>query len=409
MTLFGRFFKRLGTGFGSLFGGLTGLSGDILPGLGNLLKGAGNLWENTGASAESWFDSKTGRALTGAQREQNQFEHDEAELAYQRQIDYYNQFQSPDAMMRQYREAGLNPALMMTGGNEGAVSPISPPQASGTSAGSQTASLGDIVSLFSNLSLIDAQRTKLLADAKNTDADTGLKEAQTQGQKIANEWLPEQYGANIESVKANTATLQDALKNNEVQRELMRSGIDLNEANIAVALKDAFLRDQQARLNEALYPLQVEQAKIQNRLSSIEIKKKASEIANNWQNVEKLKAEEAMLRRLAGKYENEADFVCAKTYNEWLDTAYKSDALPLDLKAKEFNVGHLQGQYNWHKVGVITGAVKDAAVSVGAIYGAAKMGSKPAAGSKPSVWTPEPSRPLSAGERMWLNNHPIKP
>lgn len=360
MTIFKRLLK--GSGLGSLFSGLTGLTGDILPGLGNLLKGAGNLWENTGDSAESWFDSKTGRALTGAQREQNQFEHDEAELAYQRQIDYYNQFQSPDAMMRQYREAGLNPALMMTGGNEGSVSPISPPQASGTSAGSQTASLGDIVSLFSNLSLLDAQRQKLVAEAKNTNADTDYKEAQTTGQQIANKFLPTQYETNIENMQANTNLVLSQIDSEVVRRDLMRSDIDLNDAKTALTLQQAYLASLDAETRRELNQLEVKLKDIQTRYEDARIRYTNALTSGAWAEVRKTNQEISNLQAERERIVAETDRIHNDNYGKWLDNSIKEQTLPDVVRKSHFENSdeNLRKDWNWQHTSTLVRNVKGA-------------------------------------------------
>ena len=57
----------------------------------------------------------TGSGLTSAEQEANQFTAAQAEQARQFQEDMYVKYQSPQAMMRQYADAGLNPALMYGG------------------------------------------------------------------------------------------------------------------------------------------------------------------------------------------------------------------------------------------------------------------------------------------------------
>lgn len=54
------------------------------------------------------------------QREENQkdrdFNAEQAELAHNRQVDFYQQFQSPQALVRQSREAGMNPSAAFSSG-----------------------------------------------------------------------------------------------------------------------------------------------------------------------------------------------------------------------------------------------------------------------------------------------------
>lgn len=403
MSFFGGIIKGLGSMAGNLLGGLPA----TFEGLGDLF--GFNNWSHKQAPGglKNLVNSWTGSDLTDAQKAQNQFAHDEAELSFQRQVDFYNQFQSPDAMMQQYKSAGLNGAVMMSGGNSGAQSPISAPQASSSSVPQSSLSLQDLFGLVLKAKTLPAELKLLESQANDNNASAGLKNAQATGQTITNEWLPQQLGANLENTKANTATLQDALKNNEVQRRLAESGISLNEANEALALKDAFLKDVEGKLAEQLAPLQLEAQRLDNELRKLSMQEKAAIIAGNWERVEEIRANTRRLNAEREKFNYEVGEIYSREYGNWLENAYKADALPLDLKAKQFNVDHLKAQFNWNKVGIITGAVKDAAVSAGAIYGATKMAGKPMQ-SKPGLWTPQPSRPLSSGEQMWLNNHPLK-
>lgn len=57
-----------------------------------------------------------GAGYSNTQLAEMQYNHDEAQLDRQFQEDMYNKYQSPEAQMRQYQEAGLNSALMYQGG-----------------------------------------------------------------------------------------------------------------------------------------------------------------------------------------------------------------------------------------------------------------------------------------------------
>ena len=83
----------------------------------NIGKGLGGLWKGV----ESLWNRITGRGQTNAERaaqdfsaQQAQINRDfqsaEAQKARQWQEDFYTQYQSPQAQVRQYQDAGLNPA-----------------------------------------------------------------------------------------------------------------------------------------------------------------------------------------------------------------------------------------------------------------------------------------------------------
>ena len=74
------------------------------------------------ATAEDFFgpgflnlwNKITGNALTDADKQANQFSAQQADIAYQRQIDFYQQYQSPEAQMKSQmagmQSLGVNPA-----------------------------------------------------------------------------------------------------------------------------------------------------------------------------------------------------------------------------------------------------------------------------------------------------------
>ena len=103
-------------------------------------------------------------------RENNQFNAAQAELARQFQEDFYLKYQSPSAMMSQYRDAGLNPVLAAGQATN------TPPSASSASAGSapsgSAASSG--MNSVSPINLIEsiAGMMKLKAEIDNIKADT---------------------------------------------------------------------------------------------------------------------------------------------------------------------------------------------------------------------------------------------
>lgn len=144
-----------------------------------------------------------GAGFSNTQLAEMQFNHDEAQIDRQFQEDMYNKYQSPEAQMRQYQAAGLNPALMYEGGVD-----INGP--SGGSAASVSGAVGGdspsngfeqvmgIMSQFMNMitgaSGIGSSVMDVVNKSKATnstvalqDADIAKKEEETKGIKIDNE------------------------------------------------------------------------------------------------------------------------------------------------------------------------------------------------------------------------------
>ena len=97
-------------------------------------------------SVLSWLKKTTGSGMTNAEREiaatslRNQQVLNQEE--YDRKIDFYERFESPEAQVRQYKEAGLNPMLLA---GSGAGAAASGGVGSAGSAPAQSASMTDIL------------------------------------------------------------------------------------------------------------------------------------------------------------------------------------------------------------------------------------------------------------------------
>lgn len=142
--------------------------------------------------------NKKNRRFYEEQREkQNEFNAQQAQVAYERQrelLQYMNDYDSPINQMQRYKAAGINPALAVgnisaAGNNASGVSAASGGEAPAYSVSnpmSQVSSdLSQIASIFANLKVQTAQADNLNADTekkgsekKNIDADTVLKESQ---------------------------------------------------------------------------------------------------------------------------------------------------------------------------------------------------------------------------------------
>lgn len=107
-------------------------------------------------------------------RENNQFNAAQAELARQFQEDFYLKYQSPAAMMSQYKDAGLNPVL--AAGHATNTPPSVSSASAGSSPGGAAASSG--MNGVGPMDLIGsiASIMKLKAEINNINADTKEKE-----------------------------------------------------------------------------------------------------------------------------------------------------------------------------------------------------------------------------------------
>lgn len=253
--------------------------------------------------------------LTGAEREANEFSASQAELAYQRQREFYNDFQSPQSMVNQYRDAGLNPALMYGSG-------ASASSAIGSSAPSSVNPQGGSIDPVQLIGTIAGLRLR----AKEVKAETDLKASNSyylreQGDLIRKQnnifyqqWQLEQEirGANLNSIKENT--LWTISRN-----QLTQAQISETEAKTAKthweALTAKVSYDFAEEMNQSLIDLRRAQIAYQNaetRLANVSSDIKEQELKELKETYEARKATiNSQMRKAAaeaGISENELEY-----------------------------------------------------------------------------------------------------
>lgn len=178
----------------------------------------------------SLISKYTGNSLTGAEREANQFSAQQAQLSRDWDEMMYNQYNSPSALVRQYQEAGINPALMF-----GGQTPAAPTSSGEPSSVSPTSGF-DFVR-----TLLDLAGFK--ANIDNIKADTKQKEVETSGKEIENQFKP--------------AIFEQNLRKGEIEIGNLSAGIDKIRADIAHIASDIDLAKSAARVNESTVALNV--------------------------------------------------------------------------------------------------------------------------------------------------------
>lgn len=162
-----------------------------------------------------------------------QFQSKEAELAFERQREFYEQYQSIGAQVRQYQESGLNPALLAGGVSVG--STPSSPSAAGSSATSSATSAGAISSGAASSSPIAAAMSalpeiamigKLMAEIANIKADTKQKEESTK--KTAQEILTEQQNTEVARATASEIGTRTQLAVDRWSKESLKIDEEIN-------------------------------------------------------------------------------------------------------------------------------------------------------------------------------------
>lgn len=220
------------------------------------LRKIGRWLKGVGKGISSLWNKSTGSDLTSAERQtmdwsaqqaeaNRYFQSAEADKARQWQEDYYNQYESPQARIRQYEDAGLNPALLYGSQlGSGSAPSTSVPAGDSASVGLPSSGAGDLLSFIGQMmsikSLIDnnnAGAEAKRAEADNKRVDTKLKEQQY-------EWQPKLFRSEIGKNEANASNLLAGVKVAEEQvnkliadQNLMSSQINLNEQEAQLILQ----------------------------------------------------------------------------------------------------------------------------------------------------------------------------
>lgn len=222
-----------------------GFLGDVFAGVFN---GIGNFWKKI-----------TGLGTTNSEREamdfnseqaqiNREFQSAEAQKARQWQQDFFTKYQSPQAQVRQFQDAGLNPALMYARG----VTPVSASSASNGPAGDSASVQMPAVDSSSLLQMLfGAAKLPSEIDLLNAQADDFR--ASATGKNIQNAYSPQILEQNLRKGEMDILNTQAAITTAQYQWSLMSSQEQLNivkanltEAQISDVLASADLKEKQA-------------------------------------------------------------------------------------------------------------------------------------------------------------------
>lgn len=192
----------------------------------------------------------------------NQMNNEFNERMMQKQMDYntlmwnkQNEYNSPSAQVQRFRDAGLNPYMMMNGGSAGNA------QAAGSTSAASAAGAAPQQSFHPDFSGIP-QSILMAKQGSNIDADTNLKVIDSQTLGLRNMQTLANMIANTENTKVKTQ-LQNTILNyaDQMQMEQLRQ-LQLTSDKIAreVMLQDKALSifDEKTRLEFAHMASQID-------------------------------------------------------------------------------------------------------------------------------------------------------
>lgn len=174
--------------------------------------------------------------------------------AYDRQIEFYENYQSPQALVGQYKAAGLNPMLLA--GSQPGASATSP---SSGSASGPSGSGGDLLGIlegFLNMSMRQSQfkqnldMDKLRLGVDKYKAETERLQAEAYREYLGSivplneqtyRWNEERYPRELSQIDANTEYLRELSRTQDSIRRLNEAGISQRLADAALSMRQEAL------------------------------------------------------------------------------------------------------------------------------------------------------------------------
>lgn len=193
---------------------------------------------------------------------------------------WYTEFQSPSAMMKQLKDAGLNSALMY-GGKGGGGASVATPQPGSVNAPTAAANYGNggqaaAMGMGLQLELLKAQKENIEADTKNKEMDTTLKD-QTQ------------YSVGLQNAIENYVREFDQDGNRVELMSQTSIKVQQKIAELKIAAEQAIGQEITNRLNES--QIHVNEGVISKMAADITQRAREITIAEGHLNIAKLLAE----------------------------------------------------------------------------------------------------------------------
>lgn len=183
---------------------------------------------------------------------------------YDRKIDFYERYESPEARVRQYKEAGLNPMLLAGSGAgvsaSGGVGSAGSASTASPSGGNPLGFIEAIAGLSMRLKQIDIERQD--AETRRFDAETRRSQSQdymaylrslTKKTDTETEQMIDLYPAKKENLIQQTTNLIAQCQTEYGKQALMDSQIDLNTAEQALKLRQEAILAAQEKYSDKYF------------------------------------------------------------------------------------------------------------------------------------------------------------
>ncbi len=321
-----------------------------------------SFWEKIKNWAQSIFASVFNTSATGRDKELDALADENAEDAYRRQQEFFEQYQSPEAQMQSqlkaYNIAGLN--TMGLAGYQPSVTASSAPMASPAS-GSVSSPLGAISSMLELL--LKKKQTNI--NREMADAEIGVKEATAEGIRTENAHKDEYWKTLINKLKSetnlNTANVNKVLTDTEYSKLLVQYAPSQFSAQIYELMSRGELNE--SKIQEVSSIIAKNASEV--RLNDAEIRRVESVIKVNNKTVEKMNAEIQKIGAEIQKINAETNL----TESE-IQHVFKNIELA-DARIKQLGaqIGLTEKEIKWFGAKAVTDMFNDVAGGVGSAIG----------------------------------------
>lgn len=336
-------------------------------GMGRFLNGIDNLW-----------NSLTGAGLTDAQREANKYSAAQAEAEYDREVEFYEKYQSPKAMMSQ----GVNP-FGISGSTGGHIASGGSPQ----SVAPQQSGM-NILDLVQSIVGMQMANKQYKLEAKRVDiserlasAESRLMQSQANEANKRVEWYDVVTQSNVDEIKQRIAESKQRVNESLQNIKESISRIDVNNNTIQLGNARIELIGSEKELNvtkAALNRLDADKASL--LMPYVQSRAEAEQALINAQSDE--------ARMAAEKYMYDANVSMLKGMVEadLIDKGYY-DSL---VESADWKAAGAKRDYKWSPVNDLCSNFSKICVGVGSVVGGFKGTS---------------SMPLHmAGQRSYVDN-----
>lgn len=201
-----------------------------------------------------------------------QFNAEQSQIARQWDEDMYNKYNSPEALVEQYRNAGLNPALMYSKG------------ASGQFSGSSSAATSSPASAASPIGMRSPMDALTLSQANLNNARAANLNSDTQKKGVELEYLPDQLKNGIAISEQQIELYKQQIQTAPVERALKKVGISQIEAETSLTQ----LKQITESMNQQQLAITLRYA---DEVQRLDIGIKRAQEQKSWSEVDKLTAE----------------------------------------------------------------------------------------------------------------------